>query len=96
LPRFVAERLELSDDQVKQIAKLEKETKAKLDKILTPEQRKILNQARPPRPGDEGPGGGQRRPRRGPGDGGPPGGGAGGGGPPGGEQGPDRPEGSTR
>ena len=49
LPRFVAEKLELTAAQQKQIAKLEKETKAKLDKILTPEQRKILEQAGPPR-----------------------------------------------
>ena len=50
LPRFVAEKLKLTADQQEQIVKLEKETKAKLDKILTPAQKKILEQARPPRP----------------------------------------------
>ena len=50
LPPFVVERMKLTDDQKKQVAELEKETKAKLDKILTPEQQKTLETARPPRP----------------------------------------------
>ncbi len=80
LPRFVAEKLNLTDEQQRKIAKLERETKAKLDKILTPEQRKTLDEARPPRPGEDGPNGGRGRPRGGPGGSGPGGGGPGGGG----------------
>ncbi len=75
LPRFVEERLDLTDDQLTQIKALEKETKAKLEKILTPDQIKTLDTIRPPRPprgpDDGGPGGP---------DGGGPGGGPGGGG----------------
>ena len=57
IPRFAEEKLNLTDDQRKQIADLEKEMKDKLAKILTPEQLKALEQARPPRdPGREGPG----------------------------------------
>ena len=80
IPVFAAEKMNLTDDQRKQLDELAKETKAKLDKILTPEQQKILEEARPPRPGQGagGPGGGQGG--RGPGGqgGGPGGGGAGG------------------
>lgn len=76
LPRFVVEKLALTEEQHKQLADLEKETKDKLAKILTPEQLKILEQSRPPRPG-------------GPGGGGP--GGPDGGGPGGGQPGGDRP-----
>ena len=57
LPPFVVDKLNLTDDQRKQLEELAKETKAKLDKILTPEQQKILQDARPPRPGQGGPGG---------------------------------------
>jgi hypothetical protein len=67
IPRFAVEKMDLTADQLQQIAELEKETKAKLDKILTPEQQKTLEEARPPLPGGQGgrPGGG------GPGSGGP-------------------------
>ncbi len=60
LPRFVADKLNLSEDQQKQLADLEKETKDKLAKILSPEQLKTLEQSRPPRggPGGGGPGAG--------------------------------------
>jgi hypothetical protein len=73
IPRFAEQRLNLTDDQRKQIADLEKEIKEKLAKILTPEQLKTLEQARPPRgPGPGGPEGpGNRRgprDRGGPGD----------------------------
>jgi Spy/CpxP family protein refolding chaperone len=51
LPRFVVEKLNLTDSQQQQIADLEKDTKAKLDKILTPEQKKTLDEMRPPHPG---------------------------------------------
>ena len=51
------EQLNLTPEQLGQIAELEKETKAKLDKILTPEQQKILEESRPPRlEGQGGPG----------------------------------------
>ena len=90
LPRFAVEKLKLTDDQKTQIAALEKETKAKLDAILTADQQKILSEMRPPQHqggGQGGQGGGGRH--RGPGGGGgggqdgPPGGGQGGaGGPP--------------
>jgi hypothetical protein len=90
----VEEKLNLTQDQRKQVADLEKETKAKLDKILTTEQKKILAETRPPRPGQGGPGGqggqnGSRSGRRGPGGGGGPGGGPGGYGGPDGQGGPD-------
>src|SRR5208282_5114643 len=52
LPPRAQEQLQLSDDQKKQIAALEAETKAKLEKILTPEQMQKLQTMRPPmRPG---------------------------------------------
>ncbi len=75
IPPFAIERMKLTDDQKKQLAELEKETKAKLYKILTPEQRKTLETARPPRPRQ---GGGRRGPGGGPGEGGPGDGGPGG------------------
>ncbi len=62
LPRHVTEELDLTDEQTTAIAQLEKETKEKLEKILTPEQFKMLQQMRPPGPpggqnGMGGPGG---------------------------------------
>lgn len=81
LPRFLIERLNLTEAQMQQVSELEKETKAKLEKILTDEQKKTLAETRPPRPGQGGPGqggpgqGGQGRaggrPGQGPGQGGP-------------------------
>jgi hypothetical protein len=72
MPRFAVEQLNLTPAQQQRLAKLEKEVKAKLDKILTPRQAQILDAARPPMPGGEdgppddgGPGGrgpGDRRP----------------------------------
>jgi len=50
IPPFAAEKMNLTDDQKKQLEELAKETKSKLDKILTPEQQKILHEARPPHP----------------------------------------------
>ena len=60
IPRFAEQQLNLTDDQKKQIADLEKQTQAKLAKILTADQMKTLDEARPPRPGggQGGPGGG--------------------------------------
>src|SRR4029077_8613344 len=78
IPPFVRDSLNLTDDQQKQIADLEKEATDKLAKILTADQMKQLKDARPPRGGpDGGPPGGddQRRGPGGKGKGGPPGGG---------------------
>jgi Spy/CpxP family protein refolding chaperone len=88
LPPRAQDLLKLTDDQKTQIAALEAETKAKLEKILTSDQLEQLKNLRPPmRPGGPGnPGGPQMR--GGPGG---PGGNSGGGnnpppGPPPGEQ----------
>ncbi len=51
LPPFVVDQLELTREQRTEIAKLEKEVKQRLEKILTAEQRKKLETLRPPRPG---------------------------------------------
>ena len=60
LPPRAQEQLKLTDDQKTQIAALEAETRAKLEKILTPEQLTQLKNMRPPmRPG--GPGSSQMR-----------------------------------
>src|SRR5579872_33262 len=70
LPPFVREGLKLTKEQEKQLSDLEAEVKEKLGKILTDEQKKMIESLRPP----GGPGGGPG----GPGPGGP--GGPGGGG----------------
>ena len=62
LPPFAREAIQLTDEQKKQIAELEKEVKAKLEKILTAEQIKSLESARPPL----GPGGERPNERRDP------------------------------
>jgi len=75
LPPGAQEFLQLTAEQQKQVADLEAEVKAKLEKILTPEQLEKMKQMRPPqRPGGPGaaPGGPPRGPARGP-DGGTPG-----------------------
>ena len=51
MPYFAVEKMNLTPDQQERLAKLEKEVKAKLDKILTLEQQKALDAARPPLPG---------------------------------------------
>ena len=56
IPRFAEEQMNLSEEQRQRIAELEREGKARFDKILTPAQKNILDEARPPRPGQ----GGQR------------------------------------
>ena len=62
LPPRAHEHLKLTDDQKKQIEELEAEVKAKLEKILTPEQLEQLKHMRPPmHQGQGGPGGGQQR-----------------------------------
>ncbi len=54
LPPFVMEELELTPEQTKEIAAMQKDLKAKLEKLLTPEQLKKLETARPRGPGGEG------------------------------------------
>ena len=91
LPPRAEQRLQLTDDQKKQVAALEAETKAKLEKILTPEQMKKLSNMHPPMMGRGGPGmrggpgggDGNQRPPNGP----PPGGNDGNNPPPGGPPG---------
>jgi len=48
LPPPAVEQLKLTDDQKKQLAALETETKAKLEKILTADQLQQLKNFRPP------------------------------------------------
>jgi hypothetical protein len=82
IPHFAEAKLKLTDDQKTAVAALEKETKAKLAKILTADQMKTLETSRPTPPG--GGQGGQAQGQGG--QDGPPGGGGGGGdqgGPPG-------------
>jgi Spy/CpxP family protein refolding chaperone len=61
LPPHITEELELTPEQEKQLRALEQETRKKLEKILTPEQRKLiekLGRRRPgpgPGPDDDGP-----------------------------------------
>ena len=52
LPPRAMEQLNLTADQQKQIADLEAEVKAKMEKILTPDQLNQLKQLRPPPPRD--------------------------------------------
>jgi hypothetical protein len=78
LPPPAQDALQLTDAQKKQVAELQKEIDAKLDKVLTEEQRKQLKELKDRGPGGFGPPGG------GPGGFGPPPGGPGGFGPPGG------------
>ena len=42
MPTFVQEKLHLTDDQKKQVADLQKDVDAKLDKILTAEQKQQM------------------------------------------------------
>src|SRR5262245_25766347 len=74
LPPPLVEELELTREQHAEIAKLEKEVKERLSKILTAEQKKKVENFRPPRgpggpppggPGKGPPGGGGERPPRG-------------------------------
>lgn len=74
LPPFLAERLNLTEDQKKQLADLQKDVDTKLDKILTADQKKQLQEMRP---GGGPGGGGPGRPGGGPGGPGGPGGGPG-------------------
>ena len=67
LPPPAIEELKLTADQQKQLTALEAEVTAKLEKILTPEQLKQLQQMRPPprQGGMGGPGGQAGQGRRG-------------------------------
>lgn len=56
-PPFLVEQLKLTDDQKAELAKLQKETEAKLDKMLTDDQRKQLKEMK-----ERGPGGDRGRP----------------------------------
>ncbi|MGA2543225.1 MAG: DUF1566 domain-containing protein [Verrucomicrobiota bacterium] len=58
LPPLAREQLNLTSDQQKQLADLESDTKARLEKFLTPQQMQQLNQMQPQRQG--GPRGGGR------------------------------------
>ena len=68
LPPRAMEQLNLTDDQKKQIAALEAEVKAKIEKILTADQLKQLKEMRPPQrqggPGGPGGPGSGDRPQR--------------------------------
>jgi Spy/CpxP family protein refolding chaperone len=55
-PPPVRESLNLTTEQEKQIDDLEKEVRARVNKVLTPEQQKILSEARPLPRGPGGPG----------------------------------------
>jgi len=59
IPRFAEAKLNLTDDQKKQIADLEKDVKDKLGKILSAEQMQMLEERGP---GAGGPGGGGQAP----------------------------------
>lgn len=61
LPRPLQERLQLTAEQRQQIEALEKEVRARLEKILTAEQREQLQRMPPPR--RDGPGDRRERPR---------------------------------
>src|SRR5262249_18170624 len=56
LPPLLRTQLKLTAEQEKQVADLEKETRTKLMKILTEEQKKQLEEARPHGPGGRPPG----------------------------------------
>jgi hypothetical protein len=76
VPPFVQEQLNLTEDQKKQIEQLEKDTKAKLDSILTADQKQKLKDMREKMRGGggRGPGGGGQGGQGGQGGGRPPGG----------------------
>jgi hypothetical protein len=67
LPPIAMQQLDLSDDQKKQLAALETETKGKLEKILTPDQMTQLKNLRPPMQMRQGGPGNMQGGQRGPG-----------------------------
>jgi Spy/CpxP family protein refolding chaperone len=58
VPGFLQDRLNLTPEQKKQLEDLQKEVDAKMEKILTPEQRKMMQETRGGFGGFPGPGGG--------------------------------------
>ncbi len=92
MPDFVQETLKLTDEQKKKLAELQKDIDAKIEKILTDDQKKEYKEMKD-NPGRGGPGGRGPGGRGGPGGGGPggPGGGDRGPGGPGGDRGPGGP-----
>jgi Spy/CpxP family protein refolding chaperone len=64
LPPFARDELNLTKSQEEEIARLEKDVKARLSKILTDEQKKRLENLRPPRPRGDRPDGPGRPPER--------------------------------
>ena len=67
MPPFVQDQLRLTDEQKKQVADLQKDVDGKLDKILTAEQKKQLQEMRdrgPGGPGGFGPPGGPPVPKK--------------------------------
>jgi hypothetical protein len=52
IPPFAVERLGLTEEQVKLVAELDREARAGLEKILSGEQMRALEEARPPRRGE--------------------------------------------
>jgi hypothetical protein len=63
LPPFAREQLDLTGDQERQIADLEKEVKSRLERILTADQKKKLETLRPPGPPGDPPRGGPPGPQ---------------------------------
>ena len=61
LPPFIVDELELTEAQQAKIAALEKEVKAKLEKILTAKQKRLIQNARPPHKGKDDKRQGRRR-----------------------------------
>jgi hypothetical protein len=61
LPEFLQDQLEMTDAQKKELATLQKDVDAKLDKILTKKQKEQLKEMR-----ERGPGGPDRGPKDGP------------------------------
>jgi hypothetical protein len=64
LPERIRDDLDLTEQQAKQLADLEKEVKERLFKILTTEQKKKLDELRQRGPGGPPPGGPGRPPER--------------------------------
>jgi hypothetical protein len=64
LPPHIREQIELTPEQEKQIAEIEKEVKSRLEKILTDKQKEKIQQTGPPGGGAGGGPGGQRGPWR--------------------------------
>jgi Spy/CpxP family protein refolding chaperone len=64
LPPFVVDELELTPEQEAKIATLEKEVRAKLEKILTAKQKRMIQNARPPRKGKDDDNGGEKKDKK--------------------------------